>query len=74
MCETVAFPLFSSGIFSYPKYQALRVAADTVGEFLLENDMSVYISIRGELMKNKLLKAMYDCFYTPPELTAAKQS
>jgi len=44
-CETVAFPLISSGIFGYPKDQALRVAVDTIGEFLLENDMTVYIVI-----------------------------
>ena len=24
-------------------------------------------------MKNELLKALYDCFYTPPELTEPKQ-
>ena len=44
-CETVAFPLISSGIFGYPKDQALRVAVNTIGEFLLENDMMVYIVI-----------------------------
>ena len=44
-CETVAFPLISSGIFGYPKDQALRVAVDTIGEFLSENDMTVYIVI-----------------------------
>lgn len=44
-CETVAFPLISSGIFGYPKDQALRVAIDTISEFLLENDMTVYIVI-----------------------------
>ena len=44
-CETVAFPLISSGIFGYPKNQALRVAVDTIGEFLAENDMTVYIVI-----------------------------
>lgn len=27
----------------------------------------------GECMKNKLLKDLYDCFYTPPELPAPKQ-
>jgi len=44
-CETVAFPLISSGIFGYPKDQALRAAVDTIGEFLLKNDMTVYIVV-----------------------------
>ena len=46
-CETVAFPLISAGVFGYPKDQAMKVAVDAVSEFLLENDMTVYIVVYG---------------------------
>ena len=32
-----------------------------------------YVLQGGERMKHKLLKDLYDCFYTPPELSAQKQ-
>ena len=44
-CETVAFPLLSSGAYNYPKDQALKVAVDTIGDFLLAHDMTVYLVI-----------------------------
>lgn len=44
-CQSLAFPLLSSGIYGYPKDKALRAAVDTIGEFLMENDMTVYIVV-----------------------------
>ena len=68
-CQTVAFPLISSGAYGYPKDQALKLAVDTIGDFLLCHDMTVYLvifdraayTIGGKLFNN-IAAYIDDCY------------
>ena len=46
-CETVAFPLISTGSYGYPKSEAMQTAIEVIAGFLLDHDMTVYIVVFG---------------------------
>ncbi len=44
-CESVAFPLISTGVYGYPKDLGIQAAVDEISRFLLDHDMAVYLTV-----------------------------
>ena len=69
-CESIAFPLIATGVYGFPKDEALQIALAEINRFLLQHDMLVILVVfdqKSFVLSEKLLSGI-DAFLEEHEV------
>ncbi len=76
-CESIAFPLISTGTYGFPRAIAMRIANETVTRFLEAHEMTVYLVVYdresylvSERVFRDVMSYIDDCYAEKHRMTA----
>ena len=74
--ESIAFPLIATGVYGFPKDEALNIALSEIGKFLLTHEMHVILVVLGReafALSEKLVGSI-DAFLDEHQVTALEHA
>lgn len=74
-CKSIAFPLISAGNYGFPKEKALQIAISAFSEFLMEQEMQIYLVVFNQdvfRLSEKLFRSVAS--YIDEHYVEAKQT
>lgn len=74
--KTIAFPLISSGVYGFPKQEALDAALSAIGKFLLTHEMQVTLVVFGReaVALSEQLVGAIDAFLDEQQVAVLRQA